>query len=69
VVGYGDFTESAYFSPTLTTVRVPPGTISEDAIDVLVRMRKDKEDNFKPMVTPVEFVQRQSTGPVTVQMK
>lgn len=63
VVGFDDIRESAYHSPSITTVRQPLRKMGEIAAQTVVARIEGNEDYPGTIAIEPEFVVRESTGP------
>lgn len=64
IVGHGASREGTYVKPTLTTLGVPTKMITEEAVDMLIQMRNNKDFKAATHYQPMELIVRESTGPV-----
>lgn len=63
VVGFDDIPEAEYFDPPLTTMRQEFGEIGRTAMTLLLR-RLAGESDLESVFVRLEFMERESTGPV-----
>ncbi len=61
VAGFDGITSGQYTQPALTSVRVPMQTIGAQAIDRLIELINNKDDEPIQKTVPVEVVERAST--------
>ena len=66
VVGFGDIPQVRYFSPALTTIRVPAAEMARAAVRRVLDMLEGHDSELRVRVHPVELVVRDSTGPPTL---
>lgn len=64
VVGFGDFTEGAFFPPRLTTLALSPNRVAEAAVGLVRSLRQGKDLQPSSILIGEELVVRESTGAV-----
>lgn len=62
VVGFGDFAEGRYFRPRLTTFALSPNRVARQALELVVRQRKQPKAERREELITEEFIVRESTG-------
>ncbi len=63
VVGYGAFPESAYWQPPITTFALSPDKVASDALDMIIRQRRQPQHQPEVVLVPGELIIRASTAP------
>ncbi len=63
IVGYGAFPESAYWQPPITTFALSPDRVATQALDLIVRRRRDPAAPPEVILIPGELIIRGSTAP------
>jgi len=61
VAGFGDVNTSALLRPPMTSVRPPLDLMAEAAVETLVRMIENDEEDFEPLIFETNLVERGST--------
>lgn len=64
VVGYGDVPAAAYFTPALTTVRMPAHDLGVEAVKAVLRMVENPGIRHIKLAMDSEFIARDSTRPL-----
>ncbi|MBI2842999.1 MAG: LacI family DNA-binding transcriptional regulator [Armatimonadetes bacterium] len=67
IMGYGAHPEGTHVRPQLTSIVVPYGEITQDAIETLITMRQDEHFRPQSAYKPTELIVRGSSGPVRKQ--
>ncbi len=65
VTGFDDLEMSAYYNPSLTTVRQPANRVGERAVEMLIRLINHK-NNVEPEIVQPRLMFRDSTAPVSL---
>ncbi|GCE22700.1 LacI family DNA-binding transcriptional regulator [Dictyobacter kobayashii] len=70
VVGFDDVNLCRYTEPPLTTIRQNRAAMVQAAVQRLISMIESEDEQhasgLPPIITPIELVMRESTGPVTL---
>lgn len=62
VVGFDDLPLAGFFQPALTTIAQPKGRIGRHAVELLVSILRDAENEVRQITLPHELVVRESTS-------
>lgn len=63
VIGFDDIPWAAYFSPPLTTIRLPARDIGRQAARLLMAMLEEQAIESADILLPTELILRDSTQP------
>ena len=65
IVGFDDIPEAAYYTPSLTTVRVDHIQLGMAGFEYLIQLLDDPETSIEPRTIEPKLIVRESTAAVT----